>query len=83
MISKAAASHAAVEERRSQIIDERPSMQNEHPESGNQQATARTEGIADLAEGCFDGLAMTAHQSALAEYRFVDVDIPVDPGNGR
>lgn len=45
---------AAVDERRRQIIEDRQAMQNKYAENGDQQSTAWTEGLADLAEGCFD-----------------------------
>ena len=54
----------AVDARRTEIIDERRSMQEELAESDKQQATAWTEGIADLAEGSFDVLAMTVYYPA-------------------
>jgi hypothetical protein len=39
-------------------------MQSELAESGEQQATTWTEGIADIAEGSFDVLAMTVYYPA-------------------
>jgi hypothetical protein len=55
---------AAVDTRRQEIIAERRSMQSELAESEGHQTTAWTEGIADIAEGSFDVLAMTVYYPA-------------------
>ena len=54
---------AAVDQRRRQLVEERTSMQQELAEQ-NAQATAWTEGIADISAGSFDVLAMTVYYPA-------------------
>jgi hypothetical protein len=60
--------------RRREIIDERQSMQAELTESEGQPATAWTEGIADIAEGSFDVLAVTVYDPAPGLGRGAKVD---------
>jgi hypothetical protein len=58
-----AALQAAVDERRRALIEERTSMQEELAEQGAE-ATAWTEGIANISAGSFDVLAMTVYYPA-------------------
>jgi hypothetical protein len=53
----------SVDERRAEIMEERRSIQEELAEE-EAQATAWTEGIADIAEGSYDVLAMTVYYPA-------------------
>lgn len=53
----------SVDERRTEIVEERRSIQEELAEE-EAQATAWTEGIADIAEGSYDVLAMTVYYPA-------------------
>jgi polyhydroxyalkanoate synthesis regulator phasin len=53
----------AVDERRTEVVEERRSIQEELAEEETQ-ATAWTEGIADIAEGSYDVLAMTVYYPA-------------------